>query len=22
MLYENALIYIEKEESQVPWIKI
>lgn len=22
MLYENNLIYIEKEESQVPWLKI
>lgn len=22
MLYENDLIYIEKEEAQVPWIKI
>ena len=22
MLYENALIYIEKEEAQVPWLKI
>lgn len=22
MLYENELIYIEKEESQVPWLKI
>lgn len=22
MLYENDLIYIEKEESQVPWLKI
>ena len=22
MIYENDLIYIEKEEAQVPWIKI
>ncbi|HDZ5207136.1 TPA: HIT family protein, partial [Campylobacter jejuni] len=22
MIYENDLIYIEKEEAQVPWLKI
>ncbi|EFP1367603.1 HIT family protein, partial [Campylobacter jejuni] len=22
MIYENDLIYIDKEEAQVPWLKI
>lgn len=22
MIYENDLIYIEKEEAQVPWLKV